>query len=165
MNIVSGTAAIAVIPCVKVPALGAFAVIAVSVALHAAYKIALASVYGSADLGRAYPLVRGITPIIATVLGLVFLGDRPSGLRLLGTVLISAGIIALVFEQDGSQKRNIIFPAVLAGTTVACYSVLDAYGVRLTPDWLSFSAWLVFCDSACFVAYCLAMRRGIAIMT
>jgi drug/metabolite transporter (DMT)-like permease len=48
---------------------------------------------------------------------------------------------------------------------VAAYSALDAYGVRLNGDWLSFTAWLVACDSGLFVAYSLVTRRAATLAT
>jgi len=72
---VSGAAALALIPFVVLPPAPALAVIAVSVLLHGAYKLALATLYSGAELSRAYPLARGITPLVAMALGYALLGD------------------------------------------------------------------------------------------
>lgn len=160
MNLVSAAAAIAVLPFANLPTTQAAAVIAVSVLLHAGYKIALARLYARADLSQGYPLARGLTPLFATVLGLFFLGETPGVATLAGVIAISLGIFALL-----SEPRRMSAPAfaaaVAVGTTVAGYSVLDAYGIRLNADWLGFTAWLVLCDSALFMAYAFATRgRG-----
>lgn len=163
MNLVSGAAALALLPFVRVPTLAAMVVIGFSVVLHGAYKVALAELYGRADLSQGYPLARGMTPIVATLLGLAFLGETPAGWRIAGIVAIAAGIALLFFERGARPLTSGSLAAALAvGTTVAAYSVLDAFGVRLNGDWLGFTAWLVACDSVAFVAYALLAREGAA---
>jgi drug/metabolite transporter (DMT)-like permease len=161
MNLVSGGAALALLPFVRAPTAAAGAVIAFSILLHMGYKLALARLYLKADLSQGYPLARGITPVIATALGFALLGERPGGWTLAGVLSISAGILGLLLERGArGLSAATLIAAVAAGTAVAGYSALDAYGVRLNADWLGFTAWLVACDSAAFVAYALATRRG-----
>jgi uncharacterized membrane protein len=42
---------------------------------------------------------------------------------------------------------------------VAAYTVLDAYGIRLSGDWKSFLAWLMFLDGLAFV-FLITLIRG-----
>jgi drug/metabolite transporter (DMT)-like permease len=164
MNVVSGAVAFALLPFVRMPTAAAGAVIACSILLHMGYKLALARLYLKADLSQGYPLARGITPVIATALGFALLGERPGGWTLLGVLSICAGIFGLVFERDARRlSLATLIAAGAAGTAVAAYSAVDAYGVRLNADWLGFTAWLVACDSAAFVSYAMATRRGAAI--
>jgi drug/metabolite transporter (DMT)-like permease len=163
MNVVSGAAALALLPFVSAPNAAAGVVIAFSVLLHMGYKVALARLYVRADLSQGYPLARGTTPLIAVGLGAVFLGERPTGATMVGIVAISAGIAGLVL-QGGVRRTSFatLCAALAVGAAVAAYSVVDAYGVRLNGDWLGFTAWLVACDSAAFVCYAIATRRAAA---
>lgn len=164
MNLVSGAVALALIPLTGPLPQIAYAVIAGSVLLHLGYKLALARLYLRTDLGQAYPLARGLTPVIAAALAFVALGELPAPFVLAGIGLVCAGIASLAFE-----RRTITFPvlgtAAAAGLAVAAYSVVDAYGIRLAGDWFSFTVWLVLLDSATFVAYALATRRAAALRT
>jgi uncharacterized membrane protein len=162
MNLVSGAAALAVIPFVKPPNSAAAAVIAVSVLLHVGYKVALARLYGRADLSIAYPAARGITPVVATLIALAAMGERPGLLAAGGVLAISLGILCLLRGAVAAIPRPALAAAIVAGSAVALYSVLDAYGVRINRDWLGFTAWLVASDSAVFVAYALATRGAAA---
>ena len=165
MGIVSGTLALAALPFVSLPRPAVFIVIAVSVLLHIGYKVALAHLYGKADLSRAYPLARGITPLLATLLGAVCLSERPSAAMLAGVLAISAGVAGLAFERGaGFLSAGAMAAAVAAGGAVAAYSALDAFGVRLNGDWLSFTAWLVACDSGLFALCTIAARGRAAIV-
>ena len=160
MNLVSGAVALALLPFVRLPTPAAALVIAVSLVLHSGYKIALAQLYTRADLSVGYPLARGLTPVFATALALVFLAETPRGATLVGVITISAGIAGLVFERGArTVSAASLLAAVVVGLSVAAYSALDAYGVRINGDWLGFTAWLVVADSALFLTYAIATRR------
>jgi drug/metabolite transporter (DMT)-like permease len=164
MNLVSGSVALAVLPFVRPPTPAAALIIAFSLLLHSGYKIALAQLYARADLSVGYPVARGLTPIFAVALALLFLGEVPRGPTLAGVLAISLGIAGLVFERAArGVSAASLAAAVVVGLSVAAYSALDAYGVRLNGNWLGFTAWLVVADSALFLAYALATRRGKAL--
>jgi drug/metabolite transporter (DMT)-like permease len=173
MNLVSGATAVAVIPFVAPPTWSVSAVIAGSVLLHGSYKVALAKLYSRADLSQGYPLARGLTPIVATLLAVLLLREIPNSASLVGVLLIALGVAGLVLERGsghlaggaGALSFSAIAAAVAAGTAVAAYSVVDAYGIRASGDWLGFTAWLIACDSAAFVGYALATRRSEVVRT
>jgi drug/metabolite transporter (DMT)-like permease len=159
MNLVSGTTALLFLPFVTAPSAEAFAVIATSVVLHGGYKVALARLYRGTALSVAYPLARGITPVIATIFGAVLLEQSPGQGAQLGTLLVSVGVCALIFDRSGAPIAvAALVSACWVGLAVASYSALDAYGIRITGDWLGFTAWLIVCDSAAFIAYAIATR-------
>jgi drug/metabolite transporter (DMT)-like permease len=164
MNLVSGAVALALAPLTGPLPRIAYAVIAGSVLLHVGYKLALARLYLRSDLGQAYPLARGVTPVMAVVLAFIALGELPAPLVLGGIGLVCAGIASLAFERRGITAGQLA-TAAAAGLAVAAYSVVDAYGIRLSGDWFSFTVWLVLLDSAAFVCYALATRRAVAVRT
>jgi drug/metabolite transporter (DMT)-like permease len=159
MNLVSGAVAVALLPVAGALPVPAYALIAGSVILHGGYKLALARLYRLSDLGQAYPLARGFTPLIAAALAFVFIGESPDAGTLAGLLLVCVGILALGFDKRESRPPlAALGAALLTGATVACYSVVDAYGVRLVGSWFSFTVWLVTADSLVFVGYALATR-------
>ncbi len=164
MNLVSGAVALAFIPFVAIPRPTALAVIAGSVFLHVGYKIGLAGLYHRADLGQAYPLARGVTPIFATLLGFLVLAETPGWPVLLGMALISLGVLLLAREK--AERRlgpGTLAIAALTGLAVAAYSAVDAWGVRINGDWIGFTAWLIVADTATFLAYAF-LARGRAVL-
>jgi drug/metabolite transporter (DMT)-like permease len=164
MNLVSGAVALASIPFVRAPSGPVAAIIALSVLMHVGYKVALARLYQRADLSVAYPLARGLTPVLATLLGLTAIGERPSPWQLLGVLSISVGISCLLLDRARRPTWTTLLLASAVGLAVAVYSVIDAYGVRLNADWFGFTAWLVASDSLVFVGYALATRGSRAML-
>lgn len=160
MSVVSAGTALALLPLTKpLPAM-AFWIIAGAVVLHFSYKLTLARLYREADLGQAYPLARGLTPLMATALAFLAIGEVPNSLAITGIALVCGGLALLAFEGHGQGVSLITFGAALAtGLAVAGYSVVDAYGVRMTGDAFSFTVWLIVIDSCVFIAYTIATRR------
>jgi drug/metabolite transporter (DMT)-like permease len=159
MNLVSGCAALALVPFAKPLPLAIYALIAVSVLLHASYKLALARLYRDADLSQAYPLARGVTPIMAAALAFAFVGEKPGAAIAAGIVCVCGGLALLAFERGGRRPAPAaLLAAAVVGFTVAAYSVIDAYGIRRVNDWFSFTVWLVALDSGAFVLYAIATR-------
>jgi drug/metabolite transporter (DMT)-like permease len=159
MNLVSGATAVLLMPFVSVPTGRACAVIAFSVLLHVGYKVALARLYSRVDLSVAYPIARGLTPVMATVLAFALVGERPGVFATAGIVAISLGIlIAAAGRAAAGMAGQALLAAAVAGTAVAAYSIVDAYGVRINGDWLGFTVWLVAADSLVFVSYAIALR-------
>lgn len=162
MNVVSVGISLAVLPFVAVPRVEVWPVLVVSVVLHNAYKGGLARVYRYGDLGQAYPIARGLSPLFATLIALALLGEKPGGWQIAGIALISGGLLAMGLEKKGGAPslRMLMF-ATLTGLMVAAYSVVDAYGSRTSGDWLSFTVWLMVLDGAAFVGIMSTLRGPI----
>jgi drug/metabolite transporter (DMT)-like permease len=162
MNLVSGLVAVALLPIARPLPATILPIIALSVALHVGYKLALARAFAGADLGQAYPLARGFVPIAAAVLAVPLLQELPKPAELSGIVLVCIGIAVLALEPGAQRLRpRTIAAAFIAGGAVATYSVVDAYGIRTAGDWFSFTVWLVAFDSGAFVAYAATRRRRV----
>jgi drug/metabolite transporter (DMT)-like permease len=119
------------------PPLGplAYGFMAGSAALHLVYFVLLLRGYAAGDLSLVYPLARGTGPLLATLGGLVFFAERPSGAAVAGIVLIAGGGVVA-----GSERRPGSLPAVgyalLTGVLIAVYTVWDKQavsGLRVPP--------------------------------
>jgi len=165
MNVVSAGLSLFALPLVPIPDAAVWPVLAGSVALHNAYKVGLAQIYRHGDLGQAYPMARGFSPIFATLIAAIALREVPSVWNAVGILLISGGIIAMGLDRKGAKPGiKLLAAAAATGLMVACYSVVDAYGARLNGDWLGFVLWLMVLDGAAFVAV-VHVARGRVLWT
>ncbi|GIW10418.1 MAG: hypothetical protein KatS3mg061_1475 [Dehalococcoidia bacterium] len=99
-----------------------------STLLHFAYYVALQHGYRVGDLSLVYPLARGSGPLLATVLAVVVLGERPSLLTLTGcaTVVLAAVLLTggpRLLGQLGNG-RAVAF-GLLTGGLIGLYTVWD----------------------------------------
>jgi drug/metabolite transporter (DMT)-like permease len=161
MGLVASVGAAMAIPFLPLPAPAAWPILIGSVALHVSYKLCLASAYARGDLGQAFPLARGVVPLFATLLAYAFLSQAPTIGHSLGVVLVSGGVLVLTLDKVGGRINGpLLLVTTGAGIAVACYSVVDAYGTRLSGHWAAFTAWLIVLDNLTFLLLCRGIRGG-----
>lgn len=125
-----------------------------SAAIHIAYFLLLQRGYRTGDLSLVYPLARGSGPVLATLGAVLFLGERPSVLALLGTLLIVASVFMLTGGRRtfGGEQQQTVRYGLATGLCIAVYTVWDGYAVsRLGAPPLIFM-WLAECFRAVLLA-------------
>lgn len=142
------------------PRADALPFIAVSALVHVGYIVCLAAAYDRADLSVAYPIARGVAPILVSFGGVLFLGDEISLIGYLGVVCV---VIAVSSIALFSGHLDGVGWAVLTGLFIATYSLLDAAGVRTgdtDTEGANFVAWL-FISHGLLSTLLLLNRRGV----
>lgn len=110
--------------------------VAVRGLLNAIYLVGLSRAYHYFDLSLAYPLVRGIGPLVATALAIVLLGERPALVGLVGVAVVSVAILGMAATGPSAPPTDQRHPfmgvavVVLTGVTIGAYTVVDKVGVR-----------------------------------
>jgi len=159
MGLVAAVIALPAISFLPLPPLAVWPVIAGSVLLHVGYKLALARSYVLGDLGQAYPLARGFVPVLSTAIAYLFLSQFPTANQLMGITVVSAGLLWLALHSmHAGVDRRLFLAAATVGFIVASYSVVDAYGTRISGNWASFTAWLIVIDSLTFSGLIYAIK-------
>jgi drug/metabolite transporter (DMT)-like permease len=129
-------------------------------ATHAVYQALLSLSYSVSDFSVAYPVARGIAPVLTAGAGVALLGDTLSGWLMAAIAVVSIGIVLLA--AGGRLSRIGLLAALATGTLTTAYSVIDARGMRLSPDLLTFIAWFFVLDAVAMPLLFLARRRGAA---
>jgi drug/metabolite transporter (DMT)-like permease len=124
------------------PTAAAWPYIVASGLVHIVYNVSLVRAYGSGDLGQAYPIARGSSPLLVTLGAALFAHEAIGPLHAFGIVMISGGIIALAL-QGQRVSRSGVLAALTTGATIALYTVIDGIGVRLSNGQaLTYTAWM-----------------------
>ncbi len=145
---------------VPLPAPESWPYLLASLAIHLLYYYFMVQAYRAGDLSLAYPLMRGTAPLITALLGAALLRELPSGLTVLGIVLISGGIFALSYRpMDHKPARAAVGFALANALVIAIYTVIDGRGARLAGNVWSYIAWLFVLDMIPFTLFILATRR------
>lgn len=138
--------------------------LALSVAVHLAYKSFLALAYDHGDLSRVYPIARGAAPLIVLVAGALLLPDALNTWQVLGILVMGAGLLAMargVFRNG--ESRRLLPYALGAACATAGYTLADGMGARVMGDAAAYVAWLFILDGLLFTSGVLALR-GRAVM-
>jgi len=159
-------AAIPLIVLVAVPRAASWPFLLASVAIHVFYNLFLMRSFTYGDFGQVYPLARGTSPLVVTVLAAVFASERPSAGQIIGVLIVSAGMATLVLagrketaRQPASPSRAALLAAFATGLTIAAYTVVDGIGVRRSASPVGYIAWLMLLMSLCVPAWAIVKRR------
>jgi drug/metabolite transporter (DMT)-like permease len=155
----SSVVALLFLPFVAPPDPAAWPFMALSAVIHFGYYVTLAGAYRHADLSFAYPLMRGVAPMIVAMLGVVFLGERPGPAMMAGIALISVGIVAIAWTSAGRHSRTAVAWALANAAIIAAYTLVDGAGVRASGSPGGYVSWLIFLEGLPFVAW-IAYTRG-----
>src|SRR3954447_18048989 len=86
---------------------------AVSGTLHAVYFVFLQRAYRDGELSLVYPLARGTGPLLAAIVAIVALGERPGPVALIGAAVIIAAVISLAdprgLASSGQLDEAVIY--------------------------------------------------------
>ncbi len=155
-----GTSALVLLPAtlvVPLPA-GAWTWLALSGAIHAVYLVALVRAYERADFSAAYPVLRGVAPLITALVTIGWLGEHTSPAQIVGITLLGGGMVSLAIGRH--LDRPALGWALLSGTCTAGYTVVDAMGVRAAPTVASYIVWDFTLMGVLVVALFSVLSRG-----
>ena len=157
-----GGAAVSV-PLVIVAALprsSAWPYLLASVAIHVFYNLLLMQCYRLGEFSQVYPLARGVSPLVVTILAAVFVHEHLAPAQIGGVAVVSAGLAFLVF---GGRRpgRGALLAAVGTGLTIAAYTTVDGVGVRASASPVGYIGWLILLQSLCVPLFAAVRRRDV----
>jgi drug/metabolite transporter (DMT)-like permease len=157
--LIDGFSALLVLPAAFViaPPYGAFRWVALSWAIHVVYLVCLIKAFEHADMTVAYPIARGVAPLIAAAVAVVGFAEPISLPVALGIGGVSVGVLLIGLGRHVGRRS--VFWATATGVTIAAYTVVDAQGVRAAPGALSYIVW-VFLSLGFGIALLFALWRG-----
>jgi drug/metabolite transporter (DMT)-like permease len=164
-----GVAAVVAALVLPRPAAVAFPFIVASAIIHIVYFMLVGQLYRSADLSVAYPIMRGLAPLIAAVIALATLGEAPGPIASLGVAALVAGVLAMGASgfAHGRINRPTILVAVANSAVIAIYSVIDGQGARLSGAGSAFAfAYNSWADALTGLSYLpiILFLRGRAVV-
>jgi drug/metabolite transporter (DMT)-like permease len=101
----------------------------VSSALVLLYLWLLGVLYERAELSVAYPVARGLAPVIVLVVGWLFLAARATELQALAVVLVAAGVMFVRGLRGRAGRRDTAL-AVAVAACIAGYTLVDKTGIQ-----------------------------------
>lgn len=105
----------------------------VTAVLHVIYGVVLQHGYARGDMSVVYPAARGTGPMLAAVVAVLALGERPAPIGLAGAALVVGGVVVIGTSGSGrgdshARKVGLVY-GVTTGVVIACYTLWDAHAV------------------------------------
>jgi drug/metabolite transporter (DMT)-like permease len=162
IGIVIGAAAISLclLPFFPAPDRASWPFLVTSTAAQFAYYALITRVYRRADLGLAYPIMRGTAPLFVTFANAALFGEILSPLGLVGVASISAGVLLIA---GGKLRRSdsavTLVMALGAAIVIAFYSVIDGIGVRRSGAPAAYTMWIFLLTGLAMGGWAMVRRR------
>jgi drug/metabolite transporter (DMT)-like permease len=131
-----------------------------SVAIHVFYNLLLMQCYRLGEFSQVYPLARGTSPLVVTILAAIFIHEHLTLPQVAGVLVVSAGLATLVLA--GRRPGRAAFAAAVGtGLTIAAYTTVDGVGVRLSGSPVGYIGWLMVLESLCVPMFAVFRRRDV----
>jgi len=131
-----------------------------SVAIHIFYNLLLMQCYRLGEFSQVYPLARGTSPLVVTILAAIFIHEHLTLAQIAGVLVVSAGLATLVLAGR-RPGRAAFLAAVGTGLTIAAYTTVDGVGVRLSGSPVGYIGWLMVLESLCVPMFAVIRRRDV----
>jgi len=131
-----------------------------SVAIHVFYNLLLMQCYRLGEFGQVYPLARGTSPLLVTILAAIFVHEHLALPQIMGVLIVSGGLATLVLAGR-RPGRAAFLAAIGTGLSIAAYTTVDGVGVRLSASPAGYIGWLMVLESLCVPMFALARRRDV----
>jgi uncharacterized membrane protein len=118
-----------------VPVTGWLFIIA-SMTLHGAYVLLLAKTYTIGDMSQVYPIMRGTSPLIVPIIGVLLLSEHLKFIGWIGIISIVAGIFLvgdIKTRGHWSISNRAIILAFMVGVMITSYTVVDKAALQYIP--------------------------------
>jgi uncharacterized membrane protein len=134
-----------------------------SAVLHVGYQVFLMNAYRFGELSNIYPIARGLSPLLLSIITLIIGQDVLTTGQMVGIMTISLsmiymGFLQFRFNQDGPKGLVL---ACITGIFIASYSMVDALGARLTGDAMVFYSSSTILNVTLMGIYSMTFHRDV----
>ncbi len=113
--------------------------LAASWVAHMLYLVTLIKSFEQSDMTVAYPIARGLAPLLAAAGAVAVFHEPITPVVVCGIALIAVGVAFIGLSH--TVNRRALMWAGLTGSLIAAYTVIDAQGVRAAPSAASYIVW------------------------
>ena len=151
----AGIPNIAVIAGLGWPEAPAWPWIACTVALSIAALTLLGAAYREGDFAVAFPMIRGLIPVVLALAAVPLFGETPRLAGAFGVLCVSAGLVLIGWESARRSRtitmRGLAFVA-LAALVTAVSVMTDAKGARLSQNPFGYAATIAVLNGIAMAA-------------
>jgi drug/metabolite transporter (DMT)-like permease len=160
----AGLIALVFLPFVPLPLSASWPYMFTSTVFQIIYMFLVAAAYSNGDMSLAYPLMRGTPPLLVAVISGPLIGEVLGSMQWLSVGLISGGVLVMALGRSqalaaGRNSRTVII-ALINALFIAGYTLVDAVGVRLSGNAVSYVLWAFLFNAIQVVSWGIWHYRG-----
>lgn len=150
------------LPLLPLPKAASWPYLVASAFIHVAYFSLVAFAYRGGELSFAYPVMRGVAPVLSAVGAALLIGESPSPGGWTGVLLICIGVLMLAGDswRAGTLRRAPATFALSNAVVIAVFTLVDGQGVRLSGNAFSYTGWMFLLTAVILLAVAVAAGQG-----
>ena len=145
------------IPLAPLPDAGMMVFIAASAAVHLVYQLSLTRALDVGELTFVYPIARGLGPLLVAIFSLFFLPDDFEPLEFAAVLVLVSGIFLTTRNKSGNRAG--FGAALLTGSMIASYTLIDGTAVKAAETPLTYVIWSGIAFAPILMTY-TSLRHG-----
>jgi drug/metabolite transporter (DMT)-like permease len=114
----------------------------ISSLLNGVFFILVAEAYAHGGVALAYPLMRGVAPMLTLITSWLVLGEALPALAWVGIAAICGGVVGLARRRGDAAETRAARVALANAAVISAYTLNDAVGVRLSHTPLTYTLWM-----------------------
>ena len=134
--------AVAVLPFLPGLPAAAWPYVIASSLLNGLYFILVAEAYAHGGVALAYPLMRGVAPMMTSVAAWLLLGEALPTAAWIGIATICGGVVLLARRRGDADEAASVKFALANAVVIAAYTLNDAVGARVSQAPLAYTLWM-----------------------
>ena len=133
---------VVLLPFLPVPPPASWPYLLFSSVLNGVFFIMIAEAYAHGGVALAYPLMRGVAPMITLLGAWLLLGEALPVAGWIGIATICGGVVLLARRRGDAGEATAVRFALANAVVIAAYTMNDAVGVRISQAPLAYALWL-----------------------
>ncbi|MEJ0017088.1 MAG: EamA family transporter [Acetobacteraceae bacterium] len=144
MLLLGGGTAIALVLLPFLPAVpwAAWPHLLLSSVLNGVFFVLVAEAYARGGIALAYPLMRGVAPMLTMTAAWLVLGETLPVAGWIGIATICGGVVLLARRRGDPGEVRAVRLALLNAVVIATYTLNDAVGIRIAQTPLTYTLWM-----------------------
>ena len=163
--------ALPILPFAPWPTPKAWWLLLASTVVHWIYQLCMIRTLAMGDLSLAFPIMRGLAPLMIAIVATLVLNESQSALAWTGLAIATLALMGFGLVghsvRDAATHPDIFLSAIATAICVAAYTTIDAAGVRAmhADDGWGFVVWFFVLGGAPAIFTGLHFRRTSLVVT
>ena len=128
---------------VPLPSPYIWSLIIISALLHGLYRMLVLYSYRFGDLSFIYPVARGSSSLLLTIISIIYLNDKISLYGFLAILIICFGLFLISYSKKYKFNKIAFILGILTALMITSYTLVDGIGIRSSNNAYTYLYWML----------------------
>ena len=120
-----------------------WSLIMASAMLHGFYRIIVLYSYRFGDLSFVYPVARGGSSLLLTIISIIYLTDKISLFGFLAILIICLGLFLVSYSKKNKFNKIAFVLGLITAFMITSYTLVDGIGIRQSDNAYTYLFWML----------------------